>query len=625
MSYLPAFLGPSLPHVDRLNFKPNLTRFFDKKRAMSGPETERIIDDSQNEAGTNSGEGLKDELPEQASEANLSDNLLTSVPQSTPDSQPNTPQTFASLKKKDKKAAKNADTSTPSQPTPPLKCTVILLPPAEQPPPELDVWGHLSRAGFQRAAYIARVFNPPKLEKRGWSLLGRRDSERRSSLSLGGESTPLLAGHGHEKGQQSPAASLSTSPFRFFESFLSPRLRAAQPSSPQLAPTSATSNNNPQSFLPITQIIAPKPQLLLGTEINPSKGWVSKSKAGSIGRGFSQLRPRQTVEPLAKSLGIKVDEKYTVDEWKSVVEHIRTVETGTVLVCWERSGLEKIAGALLGPEGVEEARKMGVFLEKVGKKEKKKGKKEKKEGSVGEEEEEEAMFELEEDEAEVEPESATEGREKGKETVSSLSALAAEPAGLGEPTGEVGVEVEAEAHADDESPTKPKAKDKEKEKKKPKKRKDSAMTIDNLDVSQLASVSMDSAPDSRQPSSELAQPEPRSESPKKDKDKDKKKSSAEDKEKPPRIPFPVDSFLSHDTYLLLFPTSLPKFQQLNFQPSSTPNFPEDFDHDDAYSRDRLYLGSNEEQNWDDGDGGLGTGCCWLGGHGCGPGWECSVM
>lgn len=465
-------------------------------------------------------------------------------------------------KKKDKKekkaAAENAEPRGAGD-GPGPQATILLLLPAEHPPTAADVWGHLSHAGFQRASYIARFF-APRLERRPTWF------SRRGSDFVRSESSPLL---GASPKSKSPIFS-PNSPFRFLDSFLS-RRPAPTPSLPE--PPSAPV---PQ----ITRIIVPKPTLVLTSEVAAAKGWIGKGKAGSMARGFAHLRPRQTVQPLANALGILVEEKYGVDEWKKVVEELQRSE-GTILVCWEREEGERIAGRLVDEEGLAEARAAGLIPVDDAKKKDRKGKGKGKERDLDGNEDEETekraqdqMFEFEEDETPAEEASANEREEPGS-------------------TGPVDGPQKL-PHS--ETPSE-------------------AQQIEPP----LKLVSEDAVP-AGAPDSVRANPKPekgKEKDSKKKRKKDKGSSSADEKKsKAPRIPFPP-GFVGHDTYFLIRGGRLQSFR-MNFFPEPTPVFaPEDLIEVDEWEE--------RERDVDEWEGGLGTGCCWLGGHGCGPEKGCSLM
>ena len=94
---------------------------------------------------------------------------------------------------------------------------------------------------------------------------------------------------------------------------------------------------------------------LIETDSLITNGTPAAIYAMAAPRGDSSLRPIQTVTPLADMLKIKIRDSFERDNYKKMVEEIKsdpTVDGKTVLICWEHSVIPEIArafGALQTP------------------------------------------------------------------------------------------------------------------------------------------------------------------------------------------------------------------------------------------------------------------------------------
>jgi hypothetical protein len=67
--------------------------------------------------------------------------------------------------------------------------------------------------------------------------------------------------------------------------------------------------------------------------------------AAGIGPGSESHRPKQTVTPLAKWLGFKIDDSHLKDDVKPLMQDVMS-RSDTVLVAWEHHLIPKLVGAL---------------------------------------------------------------------------------------------------------------------------------------------------------------------------------------------------------------------------------------------------------------------------------------
>lgn len=99
-----------------------------------------------------------------------------------------------------------------------------------------------------------------------------------------------------------------------------------------LAPEGATRAQHLVTYIPST---FGSPQFLVATQ-----------------QSVDSNRPWETIEPLAQSIGVKIDDSFADDDYKALAAEIlanQKYQGGLVLVCWHHEKIPKLAQALGAP------------------------------------------------------------------------------------------------------------------------------------------------------------------------------------------------------------------------------------------------------------------------------------